>query len=161
MRRIIDRLIAPVAVSEDARRQEFVLNVLLVGVLALSLTALVQVGIGLVTLGDRFKGASPWAVLAVIGFLLVLYRLSRRGYSRVAAYVFVVSFAVIATAGVLDLGHTAAGGVADVRAGDRDGRDAGGNPVLAGDDSGGVVCHGGVGQLGRGAYDASVLGVDE
>jgi signal transduction histidine kinase len=96
--RILSALAEPRSATDDARRREFVLNTLLLGVLALSVTALAQVLIGIALRGGRFEGASPWVVVVIIGVLLMLYGLSRRGHSRIAAHLLVVCFALIAVA---------------------------------------------------------------
>lgn len=104
LKRFLGLWVAPKSAGEDARRQEFVLNILLLGVLLLSFSALVQVIIGEISLGAQFTGASPLVVLAVMAVILGLYGLSRQGYARLAAYLFVLLFAGIAAAVCLHWG---------------------------------------------------------
>lgn len=103
-KRFLYPLVEPKSASEDERRQEFILNTLLMGVLALSFTALVQVSIGSFLEGATFEGAPVIVVLLVIGFLLGLYTLSRQGHPRAAATLFIISFTAIPVATALTWG---------------------------------------------------------
>lgn len=98
LKRALHILVDPNSSTEDARRQEFVLNVLLLGALALAFSALVQVCLGALINGPAFRGAPPMVVLGIVGFFGALYVLSRRGHPRWAAYVFIGAFTLIAGA---------------------------------------------------------------
>lgn len=91
-------LTKPRAATEDARRQEFVLNVLLLSTLPLAVIATIQTSMGQFIRGGDFQGAPPLAIILVVLALLGLYVLSRSGHAKLAACLFVGSFIVIAAA---------------------------------------------------------------
>ncbi len=95
LRRIFRSLVEPRSVSDDARRREFVLNVLLLGVLALTVAAFVQVSVNSLVLGSGFNGAPPPMVALIVLIIFGLYSLSRLGHSKWAAYLFIAAFTVI------------------------------------------------------------------
>lgn len=74
--------------GEDLRRREFILNVFLVSSIILAIVGSVLSTINFFTLGDNYGGAPPYFVIN--GFLVFCYLffLSRKGYSKLAAYLF-------------------------------------------------------------------------
>lgn len=93
--------IAPRSADPDARRREFVLNVLLSGLGLASLVSLANSLVKLVYLGSVEYVESFVMVPVLTGSFLVLLWLSRKGYSRYIAGLLVGSFIVLATYSLL------------------------------------------------------------
>ena len=76
--------------DKDLARQEFILNVLLLGCIALAATSSILVTRNYFRSGKEFDGAPPYVV--IFGFLIFsyLYYASRLGYSKFATYSFIV-----------------------------------------------------------------------
>jgi signal transduction histidine kinase len=84
------RLVKPRSRHEDAARREFILNIVLLGILALSLLALVKNQVSYLRSGTSYQGVPIYVMpLLFLGFY-ALYILARAGLSRGAAYVVVV-----------------------------------------------------------------------
>lgn len=91
------RLLAPRSHNEDTRRRELILNVLLVGILLLSSVMLLITTINNFAQGSEYGGVSPLVILGVIGLFLGLYGMSRSGFHRLAAYIFIALILTFAT----------------------------------------------------------------
>lgn len=91
------RWLAPKAVDVDARRQELILNILLFSswVLAAICTAIVVFHALRAPVGDR--GAPVWLMLAILGIFTGLLVLSRRGFVRLSASLFMALYFIPAT----------------------------------------------------------------
>ncbi len=88
LNKLYQTFIAPKARQEDAKRREFILNVLLSGFGVLSLIALLNVIYDLLTLG--FNETMTIIPIGVLVFTLIfLMVLSRRGYAKVSAYILI------------------------------------------------------------------------
>jgi signal transduction histidine kinase len=88
-------LIEPKSQGSDARRREFILNVLLTGSLVLSLTALLIVIVNEVVQPNSSTG-SPLAVAIAVALFLVMIAVSRRGFSVGVAYALVALYFILA-----------------------------------------------------------------
>lgn len=86
--------IEPNSQDEDAKRQEFILNVILFGALILSLLALIGISIDLIAYGSSYAGISPLIVLVIFIVLLSIYRLSRARRYKIAAYALLLIFLI-------------------------------------------------------------------
>lgn len=90
-------MVAPKAVSEEARRREYILNMLLLGVIILSIVASFLTFIQVVLLGKPGAVNSlPVTLGAAFVFSLFLW-MSRKGLRIIAMYLFVGVFMVLAT----------------------------------------------------------------
>lgn len=93
-------LIKPRMVNEDLRRREFILNLLLLGLLGMASFAILK---DLTTLlrslaeGMVYRGTGNIVVYGAFAFFFVLYILSRVRFSQVAAYIFVLVNYLLAT----------------------------------------------------------------
>lgn len=91
------RLLAPRSHNEDNRRRELILNVLLVGILLLSTAMLFITTVNSILQGSNYGGVSPFIILCIIGLFLGLYGMSRGGWHRPAAYIFIGLILAFAT----------------------------------------------------------------
>jgi len=91
---LLHRLVESRATDEDLKRQEFIMNVLLLGSLVLAGFAAGILAIGVLFLDpDRTKhSVSLVACIVIVGFFVYLYRLSKHGHHRPAAFGFLGSF---------------------------------------------------------------------
>lgn len=96
------RLAAPKSQSEDSRRQEYILNVLVLGAIVLSSIALTSSSI--ISLSRGQKAVPLVLVMLVVGTFLGLYIMSRKGLHRVAAYLLILLYFVPTTLTVLTWG---------------------------------------------------------
>jgi signal transduction histidine kinase len=87
--RKVRSLIEPKSTDYDLRRREFILNVLLMGLIVLSLAAFLIVIVRFVALGSNYTGEPLWLAVLQVVFFLGLWILSRKGYFVPAAYVFI------------------------------------------------------------------------
>lgn len=97
IRDLISLLVTPKSDSEDTRRQEFILNLLLLGTLGLTLAAFAIVLVNALSSGNT----DILPRLNIIGgafiFFLLLYLLARVRFQRVAAPLFVATYFLLAT----------------------------------------------------------------
>ena len=89
------QFLTPRSVGEDSQRREFILNVLLLTSVAIFAIALFcNITIAIID-PVRFAGSSESSVLPitiVLGVLLILYGLSRKGHFKISAYIVVGIF---------------------------------------------------------------------
>lgn len=90
-------LLKPHSKSEDNRRREFILNILLIGVLLLSLCAILSATSDVLSKGLDYAGASLFMLLGVCATFMALLMLSRKGYFRVAVFPFIAVLLLFAT----------------------------------------------------------------
>lgn len=89
---LFHKLIQPRSLQEDDRRQEFILNILVLCSLTLSVVCLGIVVIDSVRTGVEYGGI-PWWVMAAISLIFgFLYFASRRGYFRLSAYLLITLY---------------------------------------------------------------------
>ncbi len=82
---LFQKLIRPRSAEEDARRQEFILNILVLCSLALSLVCLGIIVIDSIRVGTDYDGI-PWWIMALIVVIFgFLFSASRRGHFRLSA----------------------------------------------------------------------------
>lgn len=96
LQRSLARLLAPKTSDQEERRKGFILNILLMSVTMLTSVALVVTLYHAVT-QHPYRGVSPMIMLAVWGFFVALYVLSKYGYQRAVSYVFVGLFFLVST----------------------------------------------------------------
>ena len=96
--------IQPRLKNEDLARREFILNVLLLGILTLALYASIRLTTDLIRLGDAFPGISPFILYAVFLIFTFLYILSRRGFVFLVSRLFLLIFFLPITFTVLQWG---------------------------------------------------------
>lgn len=90
-------LLIPKASNEDAARRELILNILLVGVIILTFVLFAVTVAGSSIAGNDYSGTSPIRQFFIVLFFVLLLMLSRRGYHRLVAYVFITIFYLLAT----------------------------------------------------------------
>jgi signal transduction histidine kinase len=87
--RLYQRLLKPNAFDEDSRRKELILNILLVSILGLTGLLFVVTLIQQLIKGAAYEGTSPLIQLTIVAVFSGLLSLSRHGYYKQIAYVFV------------------------------------------------------------------------
>ena len=92
---LIHKIVAPKSSGKDKARQEFILNVLLVGSFLLTFFAFCIVIFARYTNSSVEGGLAPVVVCIFLIFLNCLYWLSRKGYVRLSALLLVTSFYLI------------------------------------------------------------------
>ncbi len=92
---LIHKIVGPKSIEKDKARQEFILNVLLVGSFLLSFFAFCIVVFARYTKSSVEGGLGPLIVFVFLIFFLTLYRLSRKGYVRLSALLLVSFFYLI------------------------------------------------------------------
>lgn len=97
-------LYKPLSSSEDDKRREFILYVLLSGLIALSFVALIVTTYNKIIKEAAYRGASPILMLFVLGVFLGLYRAARKGYSRPVAYLFIGICFTVTTIALIQAG---------------------------------------------------------
>jgi len=97
LQKLHQRLIEPKASTEDSRRREYILNVLLVGIIALTFVFFWVNVVNEVLRGDRYTGVSPIVMFVTMLVFISLLLVSRLKFTRTAAYLFVVLFFLVAT----------------------------------------------------------------
>lgn len=98
LRKIYHKLLAPKQKHEEVRNREMVLNVLLSGTLAVLLLALPVMTIGYLLARHDYMIPSFYMVLSALIFAGYLYRLSRKGMFRLAAFMLVGMYYLLAAA---------------------------------------------------------------
>lgn len=94
------KIIAPRSKDENSARQEYILNILLVAIIFL-----ISIGMTIATCNFIFLDLENYQnnslplffILAILIFFIFLYFLSRKGYSRLAAYIFLSIIFLLAT----------------------------------------------------------------
>jgi signal transduction histidine kinase len=92
-----DRLLKARSKTEDEKRQELILNILLLGTVVLSVGALISAVSTRLLQGAHYNGVPPILLLVVSAIFFGFYRLSRAGHYKSAAYSFVTIFFVFST----------------------------------------------------------------
>jgi signal transduction histidine kinase len=92
---LIHKIVGPKSVGKDKARQEFILNVLLVGSFCLSFFAFCIVVFARYTNSSVENGFGPQIVFLFLIFFASLYWLSRKGKVRLSALLLVGSFYII------------------------------------------------------------------
>lgn len=87
--RVLQKLIRPRSGSEDSRRREFVLNVILLGSIVLSAVATMDNFIDWLRLGADYRGVPPGRILVFTLIFVSLYLASRARFYIQASYVLV------------------------------------------------------------------------
>lgn len=90
-------LLKPRSRTEDNRRREFILNILLLGMIVLSVCATFSATTDVVTKGTTYSGTALLPLLAVSAVFSGLLLLSRKGFFRVAVYPFIGLLFLFAT----------------------------------------------------------------
>ena len=91
-KKIYKALIEPKGFDEDTRRREFIVNVVLVGSIALASFLFLSASVNAIDLGKKYEGI-PLTFLAIVifGFSLI-HLLSRKGHPHCAAYLVIASY---------------------------------------------------------------------
>lgn len=89
--------LAPKASTEDARRRELILNILLAGAIGLSSVAFALTLVQVVFLGRLDAGASLFLTFIAVSVFSFFFVLSRFGMQILAMYLFVGMFVILAT----------------------------------------------------------------
>lgn len=92
----IGRITAPKSETEDSRRQEFIFNIIALGSIVLLIIANAISIIESIAL-EHYRGMSPYATLAILGWFVFLFYLSRRGKFRLASFLLLSAFFLLAT----------------------------------------------------------------
>lgn len=92
----IGRITASKSETEDSRRQEFIFNIIALGSIVLLIIANAISIIESIAL-EHYRGMSPYATLAILGWFVFLFYLSRRGKFRLASFLLLSAFFLLAT----------------------------------------------------------------
>ena len=96
-RKLYAWLIEPHAKDEDTRRRESIFNILLLGLLGLTLAAVFyQLGSKIIE-GSTYAGLSPLSLSPVLLIVLAMYIASRRRFHTSIVYLFVALYLVLGT----------------------------------------------------------------
>ncbi len=97
------RLVFPSSTDEDLRRQEYILNVILLISMVLSASAFLRI-----LLDNKIYGREKIIYLsagsALFFIFTALYKISRRGFFKVSSYILIMAYAVPSTYGILKFG---------------------------------------------------------
>ncbi|MCF7834259.1 MAG: GHKL domain-containing protein [Candidatus Pacebacteria bacterium] len=98
MRKTIQKLIFPKAKNEDSKRKEFILNILLVSSIVLFVFGiLVNIFVSIARPDSHAESSVGLMFLIfILGFFITLYKISRKGYPNISAYIFIGIFLVLA-----------------------------------------------------------------
>ena len=91
---LFDKLIKPRSADEDSRRQEFILNILLVSSILFAVVNLSMILYSYIVLGTSSGGASAYIIRFLLLIFAFLLFLSRRGKFRVSAIILVLLYFV-------------------------------------------------------------------
>lgn len=97
-------LVEPISQDENQKRHEFILNVLLLGIITLSFLSLGRVAFDIARLHSKYPGAPLEIIFIFFLFFLALYALSRQGYHLVSSYIFLGALFLSATYSVYSWG---------------------------------------------------------
>ncbi len=95
--RFLFKLVEPKSENEDAKRREFILNILLLGSIILSAVANIALLIDVIRLGPAYRGLDPLVSVIIFFIFLGLYYLSRKGFFTLASYIFIGLYLVPTT----------------------------------------------------------------
>jgi signal transduction histidine kinase len=96
-RTIINRYITPKSTNEDNRRQEFILNLLLIGSIGLAVAAFLIVLSNILLSGDFSIIPRLYVIFGAFTFFTSLYILSRIQFHQIAALLFILTYFTLAT----------------------------------------------------------------
>jgi len=96
IKRFFKKIISPKSEDEDSRRQEYIFNIIAFGSIVLLIIANGISIIESIALA-KYRGMSPYATLAILGWFVFLFYLSRRGRFRLASYFLLSAFFLLAT----------------------------------------------------------------
>jgi len=88
-------LLAPKSLDKDKARREFILNILLIGLIFLSSAAFLINLVYFFLLNGRKSEDNPMLTGLIAGFLIILFILSRKGKSTFSSSVFIFLFIII------------------------------------------------------------------
>jgi len=92
---LVKNILTPRSVGEDSQRREFILNVLLLtSIVIFAVALLCNLTIAIID-PVRFSGSSDSStipIMIVLGVLVMLYGLSRKGHFRISAYIIIGIF---------------------------------------------------------------------
>jgi len=98
------RLLTPRAETEDLARREYILNIFLLGSIALLFVAVLAVVAKAIAQGADHKGSSPFSVLAIFLSFVTLLFLSRKGFIKTTAYIFIAVYFFAISSGLYSYG---------------------------------------------------------
>lgn len=91
-------ILKPSSLTEDSKRKEFILNVLLLSSVAIfTIATIVSLSLSLINRGGdqrNFLSITPLVILAL--FFYALYALSRKGFSKLSAHILIATFLLLA-----------------------------------------------------------------
>ncbi len=91
------RSITPHSQNEDVARREYIFNILVLGLSALTFLAFVLTLLSYLRQGDGYENVPPFALLIPIAILLSLYKLARKKFRDWIVWIFIGLYLVIAT----------------------------------------------------------------
>lgn len=92
LKKIINYLLEPSAADEEKQGREFILRVILLGMIALGAFLWVILLIDFFWLDDAYQGAPVWVPAAVVGLFVALLLLTRNGHFLISAQLFLAIF---------------------------------------------------------------------
>jgi signal transduction histidine kinase len=92
----IVKLLAPVSASDDGRRQELILNIILIISIPFLAFADILIGRNTLRLGIHYHGIPFWIATVVVVAFIALFVASKRGYARAVSYTLIGLYALAA-----------------------------------------------------------------
>ena len=96
IKNFVGRITTPKSEAEDSRRHEFIFNIIALGSIILLIIANGISIIESIVLAN-YQGMSPLTTLIILGWFIFLFYLSRRGKFRLASYLLLSAFFLLAT----------------------------------------------------------------
>lgn len=87
-------LLEPKKHSEDKRRQELILNCILIGSILLIFCLDITLLCNAIQRGDDHHGVAFWKFSMILVFFIMLYVLSRRGFLRISSYSLIFAYVI-------------------------------------------------------------------
>jgi signal transduction histidine kinase len=88
----IKKIIAPWSTDEDAKRQEYILNIFLLGIITLAIFALLRLAVDVFLVKSAYNGEGILLISIIIFAFIILFFISRFGHHRLAAVILLIIF---------------------------------------------------------------------
>src|ERR1700743_3434114 len=96
--------IEPRSLNEDSQRREFILNIILSGLIVLLVIFDIIILRDMFVLGSSFRGVPFSVFTGIVVFFILLLFLSRRGYFIEASYTLIIAYFIGSTYGIYHWG---------------------------------------------------------
>lgn len=104
VRLVLGRIIASTSTDKDKARKEYILNILLLGSIILASVAFLTNLINFFEYGVDYHGENPLITGGVVGFLVGLLFLSKKGKATIASFILITILVLLGISGTLRWG---------------------------------------------------------